>query len=560
MIEKLQKISNGILSVCAGLSSFIFTLMALLVLRGLDEKVLAAITMGSFALLIVWIACERPNSAQGRAVSALIKRLLAVGSGDFSSPAPQAVKKEMPALANAVETLFDQVRANLEDVQEMAMYDHVTSLPNRLYFKREGERVLAALDKGRQAGLLFIDLDGFKEVNDSLGHAQGDQVLEMVAERLRVVVQAEAEPLGIAQPVIARLSGDEFTLLFPSIKSAADARRIAQQALSALSDPFHVGGQSVQIGASIGVSLWPAHAPDLASLMKAADVAMYHAKASGRSQVCLYDDDLGTAFAHQGETEKALREALRRNEFSLAFQPQICARTGAVVAGEALLRWDHPTDGETLPGEFIPIAEQSTLIVAIGDWVVDAVVDALDRWREAGMTQRLAFNVSPGQLERPGFFTKLREAVQRTGAAPWLLEIEFTETMAMQCSEAVTKELTALRYDGVSIAIDDFGSGYSNLARMKEMPLDRVKLDRSLTKDVDVSESARTIVQAVIHLIHGLGLEVVGEGIERKEQIDVLRAIGCDIFQGHAFAKAMPEADFVAWAADTGPDRLSRTA
>jgi diguanylate cyclase (GGDEF)-like protein len=547
MKAKLQKISNGVLSVCAGFASFVFTLMALLVLRHLDEKVLAALTMGTFALLIVWIACERPNTSQGRAINALIKRLLAVGSGDFSSPAPRVLKDEIPALASAVETLFDQVRANLDNIHAMAMYDAVTSLPNRLYFKREGERVLAACEDGKDAALLFIDLDGFKEVNDGLGHAQGDVVLSMVADRLRGVVQNEVRPDQSYQPVIARLSGDEFTLLFPMVRTPGEAARIAHDVLASLEEPFHAGGQSVRVGASIGVALWPSHAVDLTSLMKAADIAMYHAKASGRSQVCLYDERLAVAFARRGEIEKSLREALQQNEFALAYQPQICARTGTVVAGEALLRWNHPSDGLILPGEFISIAEESNLIVLLGDWVLDAVVEALGRWRAADRTQRLTFNVSPGQLERPGFFVRLREALQRTGSPPWLLELEFTETMAMRCSDAVMAELVGLRAEGVSIAIDDFGSGYSNFARMKDMPIDRVKLDSSLIRDIDVSESARTIIAAIIHLIHGLGLQVVAEGVETQAQIDVLRAVGCDVFQGHAFSEALAEQDFSAW-------------
>ncbi|HWH18573.1 MAG TPA: bifunctional diguanylate cyclase/phosphodiesterase [Allosphingosinicella sp.] len=557
---KLHKISNWLLSFLAGLSSFILTLLALLMLRELPEKILAALTMGAFALLIVWIACERPNSAQGGAVSALIKRLLAVASGDFTSPAPSALKKEMPALASAVDSLFEQVRSSIENVQAMAMFDPVTSLPNRLHFKREGERILASHEEGKDAALLFIDLDGFKEVNDNLGHAQGDQVLALVAGRLREVVQAEAKPESAAHPIVARLSGDEFTLLFPAVASADDARRIAGAALSALSEPFHAGGQTVQIGASVGVALWPSHAADLASLMKAADVAMYHAKGNGRSQVCLYDETLAVAFARKAETERALREAVVGDEFSLVYQPQVCARSGVAVAGEALLRWRRPGAGLVMPAEFIPIAEESSLIVAIGEWVVDAVVEALGRWRDAGMTQRLTFNVSPGQFERPGFFARLREKMQRTGSPPWLLELEFTETMAMRCSDSVLAEFAALRADGVTLAIDDFGSGYSNFARMKDMPIDRVKLDASLTADIDASESSRTIVAAVIHLIHGLGMEVVAEGVERKEQIDVLRAIGCDVFQGHVFAEAMTEAELFEWIAGRGEAGLPRSA
>ena len=547
MHGKTRKISNILLSAGAGVAFFLCTLLELLALEGFGQKIVASLAMGAFAALLVWLASERPKPAHAQALGALIDRLLAVGTGDFSSPAPKAVREEMPALASAVDKLFEQVRSNIDDVQAMALYDPVTSLPNRVHFRREAERVLNARPENQSVALLFIDLDGFKEVNDSLGHAQGDQVLAMVADRLRVVVRAEGRAGEMSAPVVARLAGDEFTLLFPAVTDSADAARIAERALGALSEPFHSGTHSVNIGASIGVALGPDHGADLTTLMKAADIAMYHAKRSGRSQICLYDDRLAAAFSHKGETERALRSALARDEFSLVYQPQLCARTGAVVGGEALLRWNHPLEGLKLPAEFIPIAEESTLIVAIGDWVIEEVVIALGRWREAGMSQRLAFNVSPRQLERPRFFLKLREAMRRSGSPPWLLELEFTETAAMRCSDRVLAELAALRADGVSIAIDDFGTGYSNLARLKDIPLDRVKLDQSLVSEVDVSENARTVVAAVIHLIHGLGLEVIAEGVERPGQLDVLRAIGCDIFQGYAYARPMGEAELIAW-------------
>ncbi len=558
--DRLQRISNFLLSVSAGIASFVFTLIALLVLAEFPEKILAAITMGTFALLIVWIAAERPNTGHARAVSALIDRLLAVGQGDLTSPAPPALKREMPALAAAVDTLFEQVRFSIDNVHELAMYDPVTTLPNRVHFKREAEGVLQVRPADGEAALLFIDLDGFKEVNDSLGHAQGDQVLAMVADRLRIVVKAESVAGAEVQPVLARLAGDEFTLLFPAVNGAADAERIAASALAALAEPFQTAGNVVDIGASIGIALSPAHGADLTSLMKAADIAMYHAKASGRSQVCLYSDTLANAFAVKGETEAELRDALLEERFSLVYQPLVCARTGEVIAGEALLRWNHPVDGLRLPGSFIPIAEESTLIVAIGEWVVKAVVESLGRWRDAGMTQRLTFNVSPGQLERPGFFARLRKAMEQAGSPPWLLELEFTEATAMRCSDAVKIELAALRSAGVAVSIDDFGSGYSNLSRMKDIPLDRVKLDRCLVHDVDTSESARTIVASLIHLIHGLGLEVVAEGVERSAQIEVLRAIGCDVFQGYAFAEPMSEARFFEWIASAEAVSLRRSA
>jgi diguanylate cyclase (GGDEF)-like protein len=520
-------------------------------LREVNEQIVASLGIGLFALLVVWIASEKPNSGEAKAVAALIDRLLAVKSGDLTSPAPVILRARMPALASAVDVLFQQVRSNLDNVHAMAMYDPVTSLPNRVHFKREADRLLRTRTADQSLALLFIDLDGFKEVNDSLGHAQGDQVLTMVANRLRLVVKAEISRGSLLQPLIARLAGDEFTLLFPAVRNAEEAERIAHRALEALSAPYEAAGQRIDMGASIGVALAPGHGTDLTGLMKAADIAMYHAKASGRSQVCLFNAALAAACEARSRTEKELRQALAANAFELAYQPQICLKTGDVIAGEALLRWNH-IDGIRLPDSFIPVAEESSLIVEIGDWVADAAVAALGRWRSAGLSQRLTFNVSPRQLDQADFFARLRRTMEKSGSPPWLLELEITETMAMECSPHLIAEMAALRHDGVSIAIDDFGSGYSNLSRIKDLPIDRVKLDRSLIADVDVSENARTIVTAIVHLIHGLGCKAVGEGVERKAQLDVLRAIGCDSVQGFAFAAPMNEGDFTRWVCTRG--------
>jgi diguanylate cyclase len=547
MIMFLNRISNLLLSVLAGVLTFAFTMFAFLRLKEVDEQLAAAFFIGLFALVLVWIAGERPNSAHSRAVHSLIDRLLAVKRGDLSSPAPKAVRDEMPELASAVDSLFEQVRANLDDVHAMALYDAVSKLPNRVFFKREAERILKAQKAECTVALIFIDLDGFKEVNDRYGHAMGDQVLQMVANRLRIVMKAESDCEGPAEPLIARLAGDEFTLLFPSVRNGVEAERIGRRALAALMEPFRNGGQCIDIAASVGVALSPDDAADLTSLMKAADIAMYHAKATGRAQVCVYDGRLAAAFAERTQTERALRKALGKGEFKLVYQPQISARTGEVVAGEALLRWHHPVDGLKLPHSFIDVAEDSSLILDIGEWVMEEVAQALGRWKEAGRSQRIAFNLSPRQLEQPEFFKRLTETMTSYSLPPWLLELEFTETMVMRCDGNIIRNLNALREQGVTITIDDFGAGYSNLARMKDMPVDRVKLDKGLVQEIDSSDSARTIVSAVIHLIHGLGLEVIAEGVERQSQIDVLNVIGCDIFQGYAFSEPAAEEEFFQW-------------
>jgi diguanylate cyclase (GGDEF)-like protein len=552
VITTLGSISSRLLSAFAGAAAFVFTLLGFMLVRDVDQQLTASILIGLFALLLVWIAAEKPNSGQSRAIAALVDRLLAVGSGDLVSPAPPLLRREMPALAAAVDGLFEQVRSNLDNVHAMAMYDPVTALPNRVHFKREADRILKARARDDCTALLFVDLDGFKEVNDHLGHAQGDQVLTMVANRLRVVLRAETEPGLPSPPLLARLAGDEFTLLLPGIGSREEAERIGHRALAALSEPFSNGPNLVEMGASIGVALCPDHGADLTGLMKAADIAMYHAKESGRSRVCMFDDDLARAAEEKSSTETALRRALEHGEFELAYQPQLCIRTGAVVAAEALIRWNHPSGSVRMPDSFIGIAEASSLILDIGDWVIGAATEALGRWQAAGIGQRIALNVSPRQLERRDFFARLKEALARSASPPWQLELEFTESMAVRCGECVIADLSALRGQGISIAIDDFGSGYSNLARLRSMPVDRVKLDRSLVAEIDASASARTIVSAVIHLIHGLGCQAVAEGVERQEQLDVLRAVGCDTVQGYSCAEPMTEAAFLAWLAAAG--------
>jgi diguanylate cyclase (GGDEF)-like protein len=298
----VERLGNFIMSLCAGAAAFLFTLIAFLLISDIDQQVVASLTIGLFALLIVWVASEKPNSGHARAVAALIDRMLAVRSGDLTSSAPEALRREMPDLAAAVDTLFEQVRSTIDDVHAMALYDPVTSLPNRVQFKREAERLLKAREAGEQFALLFVDLDGFKEVNDSLGHAHGDQVLAMVAARLTALVKREGRAGNLAQPIVARLAGDEFTLLFPDVPGSDEAERIAQDALAALAEPFEIGERIIDLGASIGVSLCPQDGTDLTSLMKAADIAMYCAKASGRSQARLYHPSLAAAFALRAPT------------------------------------------------------------------------------------------------------------------------------------------------------------------------------------------------------------------------------------------------------------------
>ena len=547
-----QKISNALLSSVAGFASFLFSLIALLFLTRFDEKIVASLVAGVFCLMISYVASERPNSESARALGALADRLMAVEDGDLISPAPPALREAMPKLATAVDTLFAEVRASIENAHALGMYDPVTSLPNRLHFRSEADKLLGEVPEGALAAMLFVDLDRFKNVNDSLGHARGDQLLIMVANRLRVVVTAEVGETIAKRPLLARLAGDEFTIFFPQIDSADDIERVARRIALAIAEPFELYGHSIDIGASVGVSLTPDHGSTVESLMRAADIAMYRAKSRGGGQHCLFNSELAAEHQSKIEIEKALTEALQHGGFRLALQPQLSLTTGEVVGAEALLRWDHPSEGLKLPDTFIPVAEQTGLVSEIGDWVAAEVALILSTWQRDGIAHRIAFNVSPRQLDRADFFPRLRQIFAEQKVPLSLIELEFTESAVMEVSQQILDEIGLLREGGARVAIDDFGTGYSNLARLRSMPVDRVKLDPSLICDIERSEQARVVVQAVVQLIHGVGCEIVAEAVENSAQADILRAMGCQIVQGFVFAEPMFEPDYRAWVRHAG--------
>lgn len=542
-----QKVSNAILSCAAGAASFLFSLAALVTLTEFDQKIVAAIVAGAFCLLVSYVAAERPNSESSRALSALSDRLLAVEDGDLVSPAPPSVHRNMPKLAQAVDSLFAEVRASIDNAHALGMYDPVTSLPNRLHFRSEADKLMDEAGEDGRSAMLFVDLDRFKMVNDSLGHARGDQLLIMVANRLRVVVNAEFAGSSQKRPVVARLAGDEFTIFFPEMRAVAEVERVARRIVLAISEPFELSSHSVDIGASIGLATSPDHGTSIEALMRAADIAMYRAKSLGGGQHCVFDAELANEHQSKIDTEKALTEAMQRDEFALVFQPQMSLVTGELAGAEALLRWNHPREGLRMPSTFIPVAERTGLIAEIGEWVVGEVATTLGGWQQHGFDGRVAFNVSPRQVERPDFFTRLRQSFADADVPLSMIELEFTESAAMEVSAHVINEIAALRDSGAHIAIDDFGTGYSNLARLRAMPLDRVKLDPSLIADIETSEKARVIVQAVIQLIKGVGCEVVAEAVETVAQADMLRAMGCDSVQGYVFAAPMFEDEFLAW-------------
>ncbi|UZK69517.1 EAL domain-containing protein [Sphingomonas sp. S1-29] len=537
-------------AICAGAAVFAVSLAA-------GANLVGALAAASGCAMLCWAAGRQVFASYADSLDAAIQRLARATNGDLLSAIPPEVGRTAPALAGAMDGLFRQLHGNFEHVHRLAMYDPVTALPNRISFQRSCEAMLAAGRPGDISALFFIDLDRFKAVNDTLGHANGDLLLGMVADRIRGIADRHAAKPAKAQPLIGRLAGDEFTMFFPALTDAEESERIGRAIQHALSQPFALSDQEVRIGASIGIAIRPQHGAALDDLMRAADAAMYHAKATGRGRAEYFTETLAAEIATRARLESDLREAMAKRQFSLVFQPQVSAQDGHIVGAEALLRWQHP-EGEKLPAAFIQRAEETGLIVEIGEWVVESVAATIARWAQLGIEKRMAVNISPRQIDHAHFFRRLRAAMHNAQAPATLLELEISETLAMTCSDEVIAAIEALRADGATIAIDDFGTGYSNLARLRALPVDRVKLDRSLIENVATHHEARIIAQAVISLIHGLNCEAVAEGIESAAQAQVLRIIGCDVLQGYAVARPMPEDIFLAWAQTPRMPLLSR--
>lgn len=490
--------------------------------------------------VLAWGAADRLIAVVSASIDAAVVRLSDAAAGDLESPVPDHVETTMPDLSQSLGELFQQVRANMEQVNSMALFDPVTALANRMHFRNETEASMAAASADRLDALYFIDLDNFKGVNDSLGHAAGDQLLIMIANRLRSIFPAPGKT-G-AGPVIGRLAGDEFTVFSPSIASESVARDTGATILRALSDPFSLCGQSVRVGASIGVSLRPQHGSSLTELMRAADVAMYSAKEGGKGQVQFYNDTLAENLVARTKLDSDLRAAFELDQFGFEFQPQVMLGDRNAVAAEALLRWYHPIDGIRTPDQFIRVAEETGLMAELSDWTLDQAASVIGRWYRSGYRQRLAINMSKRQFERGSLFERATEALARHEAPIQMLEIEISDRLAYATGDGVFADVQALREAGATISVDNFGSAPIDLRRLRLLPVDRVKIDRSLIADIDHCNEARAILQAAVTVLNSLGKETVAEGVESEAQFDMLRVMGCKAAQGYAIARPSSEA------------------
>lgn len=417
-----------------------------------------------------------------------------------------------------------------------ASHDHLTQLPNRLLFDEQlSLALLNAQQQGEMLAVAFLDLDRFKTVNDTLGHTVGDQLLKQVTQRLQTCLRR--------WDIVARWGGDEFTLLFPHITYIEDISKIARRILDGLNAPFFLEEQELYISASLGTALFPYDGENAAVLLKNADTAMYRAKQQGRNNHQFYSPEMNTKAREQLELEIDLRKALAKNELLLYYQPQVDLNTGEILSLEALLRWQHPQLGLVPPNQFIPIAEETGLICPIGDWVIRTACEQHQAWCAAGLPPiRIAVNLSARQFQQHDLVKTIVQALEETNTSPCYLELEITESIAMQDVELTVALLKELRHMGIQIAMDDFGTGYSSLNSIKHFPLHTIKIDQSFVRDLMSDPSDAAIAKAVIALGQGLHLKVLAEGVETIEQLEFLRSLDCHSAQGYLFSKPLPGA------------------
>lgn len=454
-----------------------------------------------------------------------------------------AVRNEADEIENYISIGDDITKEKVseERIRQYAYYDTLTELPNRLLIQDRIESTIAlAQRQSYPIAILFLDLDNFKHINDSLGHAIGDQLLKQVAKRLQASIR-DADTVG-------RLGGDEFLLMLPNTDSNS-AQAVAEKIIESLNHPYEIEDHSLAVGASIGISMFPHDATSFNDLMRTADTAMYLAKDAGKNGFRLFSPEMNEKAQQHLVLRNDLRVALKREQLAVYYQPLFSLSDGSLVGVEALVRWFHPTRGQISPLDFIPIAEESDLIEQIGNWVMLQACHQMKQWTDAGNARvKVAVNCSMRQLQFPDrFLTSVRTALEDSGLPAEQLELEITESVFVKDIEKKLKVLEQVRQLGVLTAIDDFGTGYSSLSYLKRMPIDKLKIDRSFVHDIAHNSDGKAIAAMVVALGHSLGLKVVAEGVEDTEQLAILREMGCDEGQGFLWAKPMSAVDFCAW-------------
>lgn len=452
-----------------------------------------------------------------------------------------AVKNDEGKVTHYVGTYIDITKRKLaeDEIKNLAFYDPLTQLPNRrLLQERINHGIQRSQRDGQQFALMMLDLDRFKNVNDTLGHQLGDVLLKQVAERIKSKLRAV--------DLVARLGGDEFVVLLENIAQPEDAARVAERIVDDLSKAFQlVQNHDVWIGASLGISLYPQHSGNFESLMTQADSAMYKAKEQGGGSIVYFSEDLTRSARERIILEGRLRKAITQNELRVFFQPQIDIASDRIIGGEALVRWQDPNEGLIPPGRFIPIAEETNLIVAIGEWVLNETCKQGRKWLDMGLPPiTLAVNVSTQQFKRSDINELVVKVIAETGFPAQQLELEITESGLMKNQENAVDILNKLHEKGVKIAIDDFGTGYSSLAYLKRFPLDVLKIDKSFIDDIPHGKDDMEIAATIVAMAHNLGFKVIAEGVETKEQLEFLKLKGCDSYQGYFKSRPVPIDEF----------------
>ena len=473
------------------------------------------------------------NKAVGLAMDSVLIRRDGVETAIEDSAAP--IRDRGGRVSGAVIVFHDvsAARSMVLKMSHLAQHDSLTDLPNRLLLNdRLGQTIALARRQRKQLAVLFMDVDRFKNINDSLGHLIGDKLLQSIAQRLTLCVRGS--------DTVSRQGGDEFVVLLADIEHAEAAGYSAAKILTALVEKHGIADHELEVTMSIGISVFPADGEDAETLLKNADAAMYHAKENGRNNYQFFKQEMSDRALERHSLEGSLRRALVRQEFILHYQPKVNLKTGAITGAEALIRWQHPLRGLLSPQQFVPIAEESGLIVPIGQWMLREVCRQAQTWQNAGLRPTpIAVNISAVEFRRAEFLANLRDILRDTGLEPRYLEIELTESVLVADIESTLALLHALKALGVQLAIDDFGTGYSSLSYLRQFPIDTLKIDQSFVRDIATADGDTTIVSAVIGMGNSLKLRVSAEGVETREQLAFLQAEHCEEGQGYYFSPAL---------------------